>query len=47
MIGEILVLPTCQVNLFTRHIEELFHPKPYLGYQLELKIEDLWSKGLL
>ena len=39
-----LVLPTCKINLLTCHIKEYFNPKPYPGYQFEIKIEDSKSK---
>ena len=42
-----LVLSTCKVNLLTCNVEEIFCLKPYLDYQLEIKIEELKSIGLL
>ena len=38
-VGKRLVLSTCKVNFMTCHIEEFFNPKPYPGYQYEIKIE--------
>ena len=42
-----LVLPTFQGDLFNCAIEEFLHPKPYLGYQVESKIEELRATRLL
>ena len=46
-IGKRCVLPTFLGDLFTCTIEEFLHPKPYLGYQVESKIEELKATRLL
>ena len=46
-IGIKLVLPTCEVNLYTYHIKEFFSHKPYVGYQYVIKIEELRYNGLI
>ena len=41
------MLPTFQGDLFNCAIEEFLHSKPYLGYQVKSKIEELRATRLL
>ena len=46
-IGNKLKLPSSAVDVLTCDIEEHLDPKPYLGYKIENKFEELKSKGLI